>query len=92
MSKVGTPPPHNLDKTHGLVESINNNNSVGVQRFYAFIFIGHISHTYIYIYIFIYIAATCAARNYMPCALIDRKRRGQPEIDTERQKERHIDI
>ena len=26
MSEVGTPPPHNLDKHHGLVESINNNN------------------------------------------------------------------
>ena len=24
MSKVGTPPPHNLDKTHGLLASINN--------------------------------------------------------------------
>ena len=29
MSKVGTPPPHNLDKPHGLVASIKNNkNSV----------------------------------------------------------------
>ena len=28
MSKVGTPPPHNLDKPHGLVASINNNNSI----------------------------------------------------------------
>ena len=27
MSKVGTPPTHNLDKTHGLVASINNNNN-----------------------------------------------------------------
>ena len=25
MSEVGTPPPHNLDKTHGLVDSNNNN-------------------------------------------------------------------
>ena len=28
MSEVGTPPPHNLDKPHGLVASINNNNSI----------------------------------------------------------------
>ena len=28
MSKVGTPPPHNLDKPHGLVASINNNNNM----------------------------------------------------------------
>ena len=27
MSKVGTSPPHNLDKPHGLVSSINNNNN-----------------------------------------------------------------
>ena len=26
MSEVGTPPPHNSDKPHGLVDSINNNN------------------------------------------------------------------
>ena len=26
MSKVGTPPPHNLDKLHGLVATIKNNN------------------------------------------------------------------
>ena len=26
MSEVGTPPPHNSEKPHGLVESINNNN------------------------------------------------------------------
>ena len=26
MSKVGNPPPHQLDKPHGLVASINNNN------------------------------------------------------------------
>ena len=26
MSKVGTPPTHNLDNPHGLVASINNNN------------------------------------------------------------------
>ena len=26
MSEVGTPPPHNSDKPHGLVTSINNNN------------------------------------------------------------------
>ena len=26
MSEVGTPPPHNSDKTHGLGASINNNN------------------------------------------------------------------
>ena len=25
MSKVGTPPPHSSDKSHGLVESINKN-------------------------------------------------------------------
>ena len=25
MFKVGTPPPHNLDKPHGLVASNNNN-------------------------------------------------------------------
>ena len=25
ISKVGTPPPHNSDKPHGLVASINNN-------------------------------------------------------------------
>ena len=25
MSEVGTPPPHNSDKPHGMVESINNN-------------------------------------------------------------------
>ena len=27
MSKVGTPPPQNLDKSHGLVVSININNN-----------------------------------------------------------------
>ena len=27
MSEVGNPPPHNLDKPHGLVASINNNNN-----------------------------------------------------------------
>ena len=27
MSKVGTPPHHNSDKPHGLVDSINNNNN-----------------------------------------------------------------
>ena len=27
MYKVGTPTPHNLDKPHGLVDSINNNNN-----------------------------------------------------------------
>ena len=27
MSKVGTPPPHNSEKPHGLVESIKNNNN-----------------------------------------------------------------
>ena len=27
MSEVGTPPPHNLDKPHGLVASINNNSN-----------------------------------------------------------------
>ena len=26
MSEVGNPPPHNLYKPHGLVDSINNNN------------------------------------------------------------------
>ena len=26
MSKVGTTPPHNSEKPHGLVASINNNN------------------------------------------------------------------
>ena len=26
MSEVGTPPPHNLDKPHELLDSINNNN------------------------------------------------------------------
>ena len=25
MSEVGTPPPHNSEKPHGLVDSINNN-------------------------------------------------------------------
>ena len=29
MSEVGTLPPHNLDKTHGLVSS-NNNSNIGV--------------------------------------------------------------
>ena len=28
MSEVGTPPPHNSDKPHGMVASINNNNSL----------------------------------------------------------------
>ena len=28
MSEVGTPLPHNLDKPHGLVASINNNNNL----------------------------------------------------------------
>ena len=28
MSEVGTPPPHNSDKPHGLVESINKNNNM----------------------------------------------------------------
>ena len=28
MSEVETPPPHNLDKPHGLVASINNNNNI----------------------------------------------------------------
>ena len=28
MSEVGTPQPHNWDKPHGLVASINNNNLV----------------------------------------------------------------
>ena len=32
MSKVGTPPPHNLDKPPRLVESINNNNNVKNNR------------------------------------------------------------
>ena len=27
MSKVGTPPPHNSDKPHILMDSINNNNN-----------------------------------------------------------------
>ena len=27
MSGVGTPPPHNSDKPHGLVASINNNSN-----------------------------------------------------------------
>ena len=27
MSEVGTPPPHNLEKTHGMVDSTNNNNN-----------------------------------------------------------------
>ena len=27
MSEVGTPPPHNSDKPHGLVDRINNNNN-----------------------------------------------------------------
>ena len=27
MSEVGTPPPHDSDKPHGLVDSINNNNN-----------------------------------------------------------------
>ena len=27
MSEVGTPPPHNPDKPHRLVTSINNNNN-----------------------------------------------------------------
>ena len=27
MSEVGTPSPHNSDKPHGLVDSINNNNN-----------------------------------------------------------------
>ena len=27
MSEVGTPPPHNSDKTHGMVASIINNNN-----------------------------------------------------------------
>ena len=27
ISEVGTPPPHNLDKPHGLVASINKNNN-----------------------------------------------------------------
>ena len=27
MSEVGTPPPNNSDKPHGLVDSINNNNN-----------------------------------------------------------------
>ena len=27
MAKVGTPPPHNPDKPHRLVASINNNNN-----------------------------------------------------------------
>ena len=26
MSEVGTPPPHNAEKPHGLMDSINNNN------------------------------------------------------------------
>ena len=30
MSEVGTPPPHNLDKSHGLVASINNNNNIPI--------------------------------------------------------------
>ena len=28
MSEVETPPPHNLDKPHGLVASINNNKNI----------------------------------------------------------------
>ena len=28
MYEVGTPPPHNLDKPHGLVASINNNKNI----------------------------------------------------------------
>ena len=28
ISEVGTPPPHNSDKPHGLVDSINNNNQL----------------------------------------------------------------
>ena len=30
MYEVGTPPPHNLDKPHGLVASINNNNNIPI--------------------------------------------------------------
>ena len=30
MSEVGTPPPHNSDKLHGLVASINNNNKIEI--------------------------------------------------------------
>ena len=30
ISKVGTPPPHNLDKPHVLVASINNNNNINL--------------------------------------------------------------
>ena len=28
MSEVVTPPPHNSEKTHGLLESINNNDKI----------------------------------------------------------------
>ena len=30
MSEVGTPPPHDSDKLHGLVDSINNYNHIMV--------------------------------------------------------------
>ena len=33
MYEVGTPPPHNLDKPHGLVASNNNNNLENVLGF-----------------------------------------------------------
>ena len=32
MSKVGTPPPHNLENPHGMVASTNNNNNIYVQQ------------------------------------------------------------
>ena len=35
MYEVGTPPPHNLEKPHGLVESINNNNNNNNNNIYT---------------------------------------------------------
>ena len=32
MYEVGTPPPNSLDKPHGQVDSINNNNNINIDK------------------------------------------------------------